>query len=59
VAHAMQRNVASVTELTPLKEVARQLAGKNIRRLLVLRDGKLAGIVSRADLVKAIAGGAA
>lgn len=59
VAHAMQRNVASVTELTPLKEVAAQLVGKNVRRLLVLREGKLAGIVSRADLVKSIAAGAA
>ena len=59
VGHAMQRDVASVSEMASLKDVALQLVGKNIRRLLVLREGKLAGIVSRADLVKAIAAGAA
>lgn len=58
VARLMRRDVEAVGELTPLKEVAALLTKKNIRRVLVLKDGKLAGILSRADLVRALAAGA-
>jgi CBS domain-containing protein len=58
VEKVMHREVVSVTELTPLREVARLIAAHNVRRVAVLRDGKLVGIVSRADLVRALAGGA-
>lgn len=34
-----------------LPEVARQLAAHHLRRLFVLRDGKLAGVIARRDLV--------
>ena len=57
VEQVMHRDVISVTEQTTLREVARLIAEHNIRRVVVLRDGKLAGIVSRADLVRALAGG--
>ena len=40
-----------MTEDTPLEEIAMLLERKAIKRAPVLRDGKLVGIVSRADLL--------
>jgi CBS domain-containing protein len=57
VSQVMQHEVFSVTEATPLKEVARVLTEKRIKRVAVLRDGKIIGVVSRADLVRAISRG--
>jgi CBS-domain-containing membrane protein len=51
----MTRGVISVTEDTDLEEVSRILVHERIKRLLVLDQGKLIGIVSRADLVKEVA----
>ena len=51
----MTREVISVTEATDLAEVAMLLETKRIKRVPVLRDGKLVGIVSRANLVRALA----
>ena len=51
----MTREVISVTETTDLAEVAMLLETKRIKRVPVLRDGKLVGIVSRANLVRALA----
>ena len=51
----MTREVISVTEMTDLAEVAMLLETKRIKRVPVLRDGKLVGIVSRANLVRALA----
>jgi len=51
----MTREVISVTETTDLAEVATLLETKRIKRVPVLRDGKLVGIVSRANLVRALA----
>ena len=45
----------SVTETTDLADVAMLLDTKRIKRVPVLRDGKLVGIVSRANLVRALA----
>jgi CBS domain-containing protein len=59
VEQVMHRDVISVTETASLRDVARLIAEHNIRRLVVLRDGKLVGIVSRADLVRVLAGGSA
>ena len=52
----MSSKVASVCDETPLEEIASLLSRKRIKRVPVLRDGKLVGIVSRADVVRAIAG---
>jgi tRNA nucleotidyltransferase (CCA-adding enzyme) len=52
----MTTQVVSVGEETPLEEIAALLARKKIKRVPVLRGGKLVGIVSRADVVRAIAG---
>ena len=51
----MTRGVISVSEDTDLEEVGHLLVQKRIKRLLVLDEGKLVGIVSRSDLVKEIA----
>ena len=51
----MTREVVSVTETTELADVAMLLETKRIKRVPVLRDGKLVGIVSRANLVRALA----
>jgi len=51
----MTREVIAVTEATDLAEVAMLLETKRIKRVPVLRDGKLVGIVSRANLVRALA----
>ena len=51
----MTSPVITVTEETPLAEIAELMEEENIRRVPVLRDGKLAGIVSRADLLCALA----
>lgn len=55
VKDVMSRNVISVSELTSLADVATLLETKRIKRVPVLRNGLLVGIVSRASLVRAIA----
>src|SRR6516165_1019653 len=55
VTDIMTRDVLSVTEETPVADIAVLLETKRIKRVPVLRDGKLVGIVSRANLVRALA----
>lgn len=50
----MSRNVISVREETPLAEIAETLERHHIKRVTVLRDGKLCGIVSRANLLQGL-----
>lgn len=54
-ADVMTRDVVSVAETTELADVAMLLETRRIKRVPVLRDGKLVGIVSRANLVRALA----
>lgn len=54
VSDVMTRQVVSVTEDTPLATVAGILEKHRIKRVPVVREGKLVGIVSRADLVRAL-----
>jgi CBS domain-containing protein len=49
----MTRKVIWVTDTTPLPEIAERLETHRIKRVPVLRDGKLVGVVSRADLLHA------
>ncbi len=51
----MTRSVISVTPETPLSEIAALLEARRIKRVPVLRDGELVGIVSRADLLRGFA----
>lgn len=52
----MSRKVVSVEEDTPLADIATLLETRGIKRVPVLRRGKLVGIVSRSNLVGALAG---
>lgn len=55
VKDVMTRGVISVTEATAVADIAVLLETHRIKRVPVLRDGKLVGIVSRANLVRALA----
>jgi CBS domain-containing protein len=55
VKEVMTRDVISVTDETPVADIAILLEANRIKRVPVLRDGKLVGIVSRANLVRALA----
>jgi tRNA nucleotidyltransferase (CCA-adding enzyme) len=58
VGDIMTREVVSVAEDTPAAEVASILTDRGIRRVPVVRDGKLVGIVSRSDVINWLAGAA-
>ena len=51
----MTRDVVTVTEETPVNEIADLLEGRRIKRVPVVRDGKPVGIVSRANLISGLA----
>jgi CBS domain-containing protein len=55
----MTREVVSVGELATLAEIAELMETKRIKRVPVVHDGKIAGIVSRADLLQVLASGGA
>jgi CBS domain-containing protein len=57
VADIMSREVITVKEETPVHEIAVILSDHRIKRVPVVSNGKLVGIVSRADIVDAIAHG--
>jgi CBS domain-containing protein len=50
----MTCDVITVTETTELDEVADLLETKRVKRVPLVRDGKVIGIISRADLVRAL-----
>lgn len=54
-ADVMVRHVITADERTTLPQLAELMISHGVKRLPVLRDGKVVGIVSRADLVTAIA----
>jgi len=55
VKDVMKRDVISVTEETTVADIAILLETNRIKRVPVLRDDRLVGIVSRANLVRALA----
>lgn len=55
VAEVMTTEVEAVAEDTPLDEIVGLMLQWHVKRLPVLRDGALVGIVSRADLMRALA----
>ena len=55
VADVMTRDVITTTPETPLREIAALLEKHSIKRVPVVENGQLVGIVSRANLVQAVA----
>lgn len=53
-ADVMTRGVVTVAEDTPLADIAETLESRHIKRVPVVRDGAVVGIVSRANLVRAL-----
>ena len=51
----MSKKVIGVTEETPVEEIATLMTTHKIKRVPVMRAEKVVGIVSRADIVRAIA----
>lgn len=51
----MSKKIISVKEETPVEEIAQLMTTHKIKRLPVMRADKVVGIVSRADIVSAIA----
>jgi CBS domain-containing protein len=50
----MTASVITVTENTPLPAIAELLERHRIKRVPVLRGGRVVGIISRADLIRAL-----
>ena len=57
VADIMSHEVIAVEEETSVSEIASLLANRRIKRVPVVEKGMLVGIVSRADIVNAVAQG--
>ena len=55
VADVMTQNIITATPDTPLDEIAVLLEMNSIKRVPIVKDGQLVGIVSRANLVQAVA----
>ena len=55
VRDVMVSPVVTVGEETDVGEIARLLTAHGIKRVPVVRDGRIVGIVSRADLVRTLA----
>jgi CBS domain-containing protein len=51
----MTRDVVTVPDTAPLADVAHLLESRKIKRVPVLRDGRLVGIVARRNLLQALA----
>lgn len=56
IADVMTPEVVAVEEATPLAEIVRLMEQHGIKRVPVSRDGKVVGIVSRANLLHVLAG---
>jgi CBS domain-containing protein len=54
VADVMTREVVAADEHTDLREIARLMQRHRVRRVPIVRDGKVVGIVSRANLLRGL-----
>jgi CBS domain-containing protein len=56
VRHAMQHGeVVTIPEDMPARQIAQIMHGKGIKRVPVVKEGQLVGIVARSDLVRGLA----
>src|SRR4029450_3764124 len=53
-AGVMTRDVITLPATTGLHEAAAQMVRRRIKRIPIVRDGRLAGIITRADLLRAM-----
>lgn len=51
----MKTDVATVAETTPVADIAKLLVAKSIKRVPVVHGRKVVGMVTRADLIRALA----
>jgi signal-transduction protein with cAMP-binding, CBS, and nucleotidyltransferase domain len=54
VEEVMTNNPLTVSDNTPIGEACRLIVERGIKRLPVVRDGRLVGIIARADLLRAL-----
>jgi CBS-domain-containing membrane protein len=54
VRDVMTTDLISVGEDATAEDIARLMEQRRVKRVLVLREGRLAGIISRADLLEAV-----
>ncbi len=54
VADVMTRDVVTASEETPLSQIAALMKGRNIKRIPILRNGAVVGIVSRVDILRGL-----
>ncbi len=52
----MTQKVVTVSEETPVGDIVDLFTKHGIKRVPVVRDGKLVGIVARSDIIRALAG---
>jgi CBS domain-containing protein len=57
VADVMTRRVITASPDSPLHEIASLLENNSIKRVPIVKDGQVVGIVSRANLIQAVASG--
>jgi CBS domain-containing protein len=55
VSELMSTDVVAADENTPVSEIAALLERHRIKRIPIVRDGKLVGVVSRSNLIQALA----
>lgn len=58
IARIMATKLQTIDEAAPLGAAAARMANSGVHPLLVLRDGKLAGLISRADVLRHVLIGA-
>lgn len=54
VGEIMTTDVVTVTEDTPIQDVATLMVERRINRVPVVRDGRLVGLITRDDIIRAI-----
>jgi CBS domain-containing protein len=55
ISEVMTRDPLTISEDTPLEEIVKTMENNGVKRLPVMRGDKLVGIVSRANLLQAVA----
>jgi CBS domain-containing protein len=57
VAEVMSTRLVSISPCAELRHAAELMSRAGVHRLLVLDDGRLAGLVTATDVLRAVAGG--